>query len=134
MEDTRPCSEHDREIASLRTLTQEHTREIDMLREKAHTTGNAVTVLSATLNRIEKTTEAASERFEKHMDREEQAFNKLYERIKSMDTELKESFEKRDEKIHVLDKSLVRMLAYATAAFAVVTAVSQYFLHAVLGV
>lgn len=128
-----PCSEHDRDIASLKTMVGEHGKEIDLLRDKTYSVSNAVTTLSATLVRMEKNHEVMVERLQHHMDHEEAAFGKLYERLKIMDNELKGSFKERDDKIHELDKTQVRLLAFATIVFGAVTIGGQYALRLLFG-
>jgi len=66
-----------------------------------------------------------SERFIKHMDKEEASFNKLYERLRCIDREVQRSFKERDDAINELDKRVVKILSYATAAFTVITMLIQ---------
>jgi len=66
------------------------------------------------------------ERFMKHMDKEEAAFDNLYKRLRNLDTEITQSFKERDGHINRLDKQQVKMMAYATAAFAIISIVVQY--------
>ena len=140
-----PCNEHERKLAALETTVKSHGVEISGLRDKAHNNGNAITVLSATLARLEKNNDAAADRFDRHIEHDEATLSKLYERLKSMDDELKASFGRRDTKqaektaeiekeIHRIDKAQVKILAYATGAFAVVTFAIQIGLHTVFGI
>jgi len=75
---------------------------------------------------MERMNSEASARYEKHMEREETAFGKLYDRLKRLEEAIVEAFKERDEKLHILDKAQVRLLAYATAAFAVITVVADF--------
>ena len=66
-----------------------------------------------------------SERFIVHMDKEEVSFNKLYERLRNIDKEVQKAFKERDEAINDLDKRIIKLLAYATAAFTGITMLIQ---------
>lgn len=103
---------HDRKIAALEVQVDTHTEELHKLRERGHDLSNVVATIDACVRSIEKTHLESSDRFIRHMDKEEAAFSSMYERLKSMDDELKAAFKQRDDKISNLDKAQVKLLAY----------------------
>jgi len=118
-------TEHDRKITTLEGTVQTHGEEIHTLRDDRHAHANLIASVQGTLRKLEQASTESTARFEKHMEREEEAFEKLYQRLKSMDDELKASFEKRDERINTLDKTQVKLLTYATTAFLIITTLAN---------
>jgi len=79
------------------------------------------------------------QRFMKHMDKEEIAFDKLYSRLRDMEKELSESFKERDATIQSIESSQAKamndlkiqqtkIMAYMTATFSAMTIFSQIVL------
>jgi len=64
-----------------------------------------------------------------HMEKEEEAFAKLYNRLHAMEKELTVSFKERDSLIHALKMQQTTLVAYATSAFVVMTIVEQVLLR-----
>jgi len=62
-----------------------------------------------------------AERFIKHMDKEEESFKILSTRLQSIDKEIQGAFKERDAAINDLDKRIIKLLAYATSVFTVIT-------------
>jgi len=87
------------------------------LEEKAHNMDEIINDLSA--------------RFLKHVDKEEIAFERLYERLRDISDEIQKAFSERDKAINSLDKRIVKLLAYATAAFTVLTLLIQVGIKAI---
>jgi len=107
---------------------QLRTQEVELhkVRNATHDHANMLMVMQSTLERMEQVNATSSQRFEHHMEKEEEAFSRMYRRLRSLDESLISSFKERDDKLHVLDKAQVRLLAYATAAFAVITVVADF--------
>jgi len=114
-------NDNNERLAIVESKVSTHADEIRRMRESAHEHDNLLTAMQATLSRIEESNSSAMSDFKDHMDREEKAFGNLYDRLKRLDESLILAFKERDEKIHVLDKGQVKLLAYATAAFAAIT-------------
>ena len=112
-------------IAVVESKVDTQQDEINKVRMATHDHASMLVVMQATLQRMESVNTSATARFEKHMESEEAAFSKLYLRLKNMDEQLVASFKERDDKLHTLDKAQVKLLAYATAAFAVVTVLAD---------
>ena len=86
---------------------------------------NRVVRLEEKTHNIDVVVTNLSERFIRHMDKEEASFNQLYKNLRNIDKELQEAFRKRDDAINELDKRIVKILAYATAAFTGITMLIQ---------
>jgi len=68
------------------------------------------------------------QRFMKHMDKEEIAFDKLYSRLRDMERELAVSFKERDATLSAIKNQQTKMMAYMTVAFSAMTILSQIVL------
>jgi len=82
---------------------------------------------------LSKNMEVMIKRFVSHMQKEEKSFDKIEQEIEKMkdrfgimEHELHESFKERDNRINELEKSLVKILAYASAAFFVLSLFANY--------
>lgn len=87
---------------------------------------------------VEKSVDTLKERLISHMEREEHSFDKiqaslekLNEKHGRMDKEITESFKERDDRIITLEKSVIKIFAYATGSFTAVSFLIQYIVRAV---
>lgn len=99
------------------------------LSDKQHELELKLCEFLGTLNKVDESQIKLNNHITKHIDKEEAAVIAVHERINLMDTELKESFKTRDDKIVELQiesaKVNTRQLIYASIAFTVITIVIQ---------
>ena len=99
------------------------------LGEKHHELELKLCKVIGTLTKIDESQVKLNNQIIKHIDEEAAAVIAVHNRINLMDSELKESFKTRDEKIVDLQiesaKVNTRQLIYATIAFTIITGVSQ---------
>ena len=128
---------NEKEIGMLHQASIDQTGDILAMRQRVHDLSNTVSSMTAIVERIEASNALSAARFERHMDREEDAFSKMYQRLKSMDNaissafkerdkEIYSAFKERDKEIHRIDKAQVKMLAYAGGVFGAVMIVVEY--------
>ena len=112
-------------VAALETKVFNQETIIDELREQSHKFDIELTKLIGTLTSVGRSQDELKDQVKEYMGREDRVVKNIYGRLNSMDAELKKSFKSRDEKITNLRIDQAKMLAYATAAFAVITVVVQ---------
>jgi hypothetical protein len=81
--------------------------------------------MTGALEKVESSQEDLKEQLIIHIDNENDVVQGIYDRLDSMDKELKESFKHRDTEITALKIGQAKMLAYATAAFIVINILIQ---------
>jgi len=109
-------NEETRLLAKLEGRTEANEREIDAARRRLHDVSASISALQASFHAFEQHFTNVHDEFLAHMDREEKAFEKLYDRLGEMDSALVESFKERDHQIARIDKATVRIVAYTAGA------------------
>lgn len=112
-------------IATLEKTVFKQDEMIQILNEKNHEFDIELTKILGALKGVNSSYHRLDVQLVKYMDEGREATQKIYKRFDSFDDELKESFKERDIELTNLKVSQAKMLAWATAAFTIVTIVIQ---------
>jgi len=124
-----PCSEHTKQIAVLEQLSNSANQEVTMLRKSVHDINNSLSVSNTNLRNMNKLLADLTHRLEHHMDAEEAVNSNIYQRLKSLDNELKQSFKERDERLNNIEKTQVKYGAYMAIGAFGISIVVQYIMR-----
>lgn len=99
----------------------------DKIKELSHKVDLELAAALSSLKNVIKSHSHLNARLEKHLDKDEEITKEIYRRFDSLDEELKDSFEKRDDKIVDLQidsaKVNTKQLIYASVAFTAINIV-----------
>jgi hypothetical protein len=129
-------SDNEEKIKSLEAAVFRQDEAITELREQNHKFDLDLCKMSGTLSKVDNSQTELKETVNKYMDKDETTINGIFNLIRSMDAELKNSFKIRDEKIVQLQidsaKVNTKQLIYGGVIFTVITATIQIVMRSMI--